>query len=140
MKGLESVDLLSERRSRWTVALESGKTVTWEAEITSEEPGRSLSWQSVEGSDVKTTGSITFSNPIGKKGALVELSLRYTLPGGKPAELLLKLAGEDPESLAIVNLKRLKAFLETGEIPTTEGQPNGHEAGAERVESQPTLH
>ena len=55
------------------------------------------------------------------------MNMDYSVPGGKITELIAKMRGEDPDSLAIINLKRLKAFLETGEIATIEGQPSGRE-------------
>jgi len=33
--------------------------------------------------------------------------------------------GKDSKSQSTVNLYRLKAYLETGEVPTIEGQANG---------------
>jgi uncharacterized membrane protein len=51
----------------------------------------------------------------------------YSVPGGKLTEFLTFFSGESPDILILTNLHRLKAFLETGEIPTTEGQSSGRE-------------
>jgi hypothetical protein len=51
--------------------------------------------------------------------------MNYSIPGGKLTEWTTLFSGEDPDTLTITNLKRLKAFLETGEIPTTKGQTSG---------------
>ena len=42
---LRTVEAIDERRSRWTAAGPKGTTVRWEAEITDDQPGRSIAWQ-----------------------------------------------------------------------------------------------
>lgn len=124
MDGIERVDVLSERRSRWVAQPKAGLQPEWEAEITQDLPGRMIAWESVEGS-VDTTGEVWFSEASGQRGTVVSLSMDYAVPGGKLTELAAMLIGQDPETVTRKNLHRLKAYLETGEIPTIQGQPNG---------------
>lgn len=131
MKDLASVEVLSSKRSKWTVDLENDVEVSWEAEIISEQPGEMLSWQSTEDSDVKQAGSVWFSKAPANLGTVVRLHMAYTIPGGKLSELATKFMGEDPNSLIVTNLRRLKALLETGEIPTIEGQASGRDEDLE---------
>jgi uncharacterized membrane protein len=130
MKDITEVTVLSPTRSHWVVTLKHGPSVEWDAEIISERPGQMISWQSVGDSEVKQAGSVWFIKAPGDLGTIVRLSMNYTVPGGKLVEAATKLLGEDPDTLIIVNLRRLKAFLETGEIPTTEGQPSGRDDDA----------
>ena len=51
--------------------------------------------------------------------------MQYAPPGGKVAALVAKLFGEEPRQQIPQELRRFKAILETGEVPTTEGQPAG---------------
>ena len=44
-----------------------------------------------------------------------------------------RLLGKDPGFLMRQDLRRLKALIETGEIPTTEGQPHGPRSGVATV-------
>lgn len=127
MKDLSDVRILSRTRSRWTIRLKSGVATSWEAEIVRDEPGRSIAWKSLEGSRVKTSGSVYFTNAPAGLGTMVLLSMDLSIPGGRATELFTFFSGEDPKTLVLTNLKRLKAYLETGEIPTTEGQPSGRE-------------
>ena len=60
MENIEAVDPIDARRSRWRVKAPAGKTVEWESVITDEQPGRSLTWQSVEGADVDNSGKVEF--------------------------------------------------------------------------------
>ena len=125
MKGISSIDVLSEKNSKWKVKLKDGIVAVWEAEIVSDVPGEMIAWKSTDHSNVKTEGKVWFKPASGKLGTEVTLFMDYDLPGGRATELLTALSGEDPETLTLTNLKRLKALLETGEIPTTEGQASG---------------
>jgi len=62
--------------------------------------------------------------------------MTYHVPGGRLTELAGQAAGEDPYSLTLTNLRRLKAYLETGEIPTIEGQPSGRDKGSKKLSNQ----
>lgn len=133
MKDLKEVRVISDKKSHWVVELQAGVQAEWDAEITLERQDEMLAWKSVKGSEVDTSGSIWFSPAPGGKGTVVSLVLDYKIPGGKIAEIITKMTGEDPETLAQLNLRRLKAFLETGEVPTIKGQPSGREDDAETI-------
>ncbi|MCC2679144.1 MAG: cyclase [Pseudobdellovibrio sp.] len=127
MKDLKEVEVLSPTLTRWVMELKNGVKATWDAEVTAERKNEMISWKSLPGSEVETDGSVWFSPAPQGKGCVVSLVMNYSAPGGKVTEFITKLTGEDGDTLMQVNLRRLKAFLETGEIPTTEGQPNGRE-------------
>ncbi len=126
MMDVYQIEVMSERKSHWVIKLKNGMKVQWDAEITEDLRGKMIAWKSVPESQVTTKGSVWFSKGE-KGGTVVSLAMDYTVPGGKITELITMLRGEDPDSLAQTNLRRLKAYLETGEIPTTEGQPSGRE-------------
>jgi uncharacterized membrane protein len=132
MKDLKSVDILSRTKSHWTVEVK-GLNAEWDAEITDERPGEMISWKSVEGSEVETSGSIWFSKAPKNLGTVIALNLDYKVPGGKLTELLTKMSGEDPKSLAFTNLRRLKCYLETGEIATIDGQTSGRDEDSQTI-------
>lgn len=133
MKDLSNVEIESSKASRWTVRLDSGLEATWDAEITRDIPNELISWKSKKGSDVDTEGTITFRKASGGSGTVVTLKMSYELPTGELGELVTKLMGEDPDTLAHINLRRMKSLLETGEVPTTQGQPSGRSAEAEII-------
>lgn len=127
MKDIETIEAISRIRSHWVVKLKSGAMTEWDADVIDDQPGHLISWRSVEGSDVSTVGTVWFEEATAKQGTVVRLAMDYHIPGGKLAELATFFTGESPEILIKTNLKRLKAYLETGEIPTTEGQPSGRQ-------------
>ncbi|HEY8271983.1 MAG TPA: SRPBCC family protein [Pseudobdellovibrionaceae bacterium] len=124
IQNLIQVQVLSEHRSHWILQLKNEATVEWDIEIIQEIPDQLLAWRSVEGSEVETAGTIRFEKAPANRGTVVRLAMDYSLPGGKLTELTLLFTGEPPELVIMKNIKRLKAYLETGELPTIEGQPS----------------
>ncbi|MFO7655039.1 MAG: SRPBCC family protein [Candidatus Krumholzibacteriia bacterium] len=128
MQHLESVEVIDERRSRWTAESPLGGTVTWEAEVVDEVADEHVAWRSLPDSDVETRGRVQFRDAPGGRGTEVHVTLEYTAPGGRMAAGMARLLGRDPDSQIREDLRRLKRVLETGEDATTEGQPSGREA------------
>ncbi len=127
MKGIESIVCLSEKKSIWRVKLESGLSAQWTAIVSREIENEQISWKSTDDSEVQTNGTVWFMDATNGMGTVVGLNMDYKVPGGKLAEFFTSLTGEDPKTLTQINLKRFKALMETGEVPTIEGQADGRE-------------
>lgn len=127
MKELQDIEVLSPQLSRWRVKLSSGPEVKWDAEIIAEIPNQMISWRSVGESEVSQRGTIWFDRAPAGRGTIIHCAMDFSVPGGMVTEFVTKMMGEDPNTLVNANLKRLKAYVETGEIPTVEGQPSGRE-------------
>jgi uncharacterized membrane protein len=125
MKHLASVRAIDERRSHWVVRTPAGTTVEWDAEITHLEPDKVIGWRSVGDADVVNAGSVNFERAPGGRGTEVRVSLQVQPPAGKLGAAVAALFGEEPSQLVRDDLRHLKELLETGEVPTTEGQPGG---------------
>jgi uncharacterized membrane protein len=128
MQHVHSVTALDNKRSHWISRAPGGKIVEWDAEINNEQPNELIGWRSIPGSDVDSAGSVHFKPAPGGRGTEVHLELQYIPPGGVFAMALARLMGENPADQIKEDLRRLKQLLETGEIATTEGQPNGKQA------------
>jgi uncharacterized membrane protein len=124
MRHLVSVQELGDGRSHW-VAKGLGGDVAWDAEIITERPGEMIGWRSLEGSDVDTAGSVHFRNLPGDRGTEVKVSFSYVPPAGKVGAGIARLFGRDAEQEVREDLRALKRLMETGVVPTTEGQPRG---------------
>ncbi|HYJ89540.1 MAG TPA: SRPBCC family protein [Pyrinomonadaceae bacterium] len=131
MENLESVTRLDDQRSHWVAIGPGGKEIEWDAEIYNEKDGELIAWRSLPGSDLTNAGSVHFEPAPDGRGTYLKVTLNYNPPGGKAAALFAKLFGQEPGQLVEHNLKRLKQFIETGEIPTTEGQASGREKNTE---------
>lgn len=125
MRHLDNVSVLGDRRSRWRAIGPLGKEITWDAEIDQDRPNEFISWHSVPGSDVYVNGSVTFQAAPANRGTLLQVNMRLQPPGGRVGVKAAKMLGKDPEFLMKQDLRRLKALIETGEIPTTDGQSHG---------------
>lgn len=136
MAQLKSVRDLGGSRSEWVANGPMNSEIRWTAEITEEVPNQRISWRSLPGSVVDTTGSVEFRPDPQNRGTFVTAEVRYTAPGGKLGTFAATLAGKHPEFMVKEAVRRFKALLETGETPTILGQthgPRGIHGKAERV-------
>ncbi|MCO5168495.1 MAG: SRPBCC family protein [Planctomycetes bacterium] len=125
MEHLVDVRVHDARRSRWVARAPGGATVEWEAAVVHDEPDRLIAWRSLEGSDVEAAGEVRFEARPGGRGTLVRVELEYRPPAGALGRLAAPAFIEVPERQLKEDLRRFKQVLETGEVPTTEGQPSG---------------
>lgn len=124
MENIERIDTIDERRTHWVVKAPAGRTVEWDSIVTDDEPGRLIAWQSVEGADVKSSGRIEFLDAAPGRGTMVRATIAYDPPGGTIGQWIAKLFQREPNVQIRRDLRRLKQFLETGEITSSAG-PSG---------------
>lgn len=103
MRYLESVTELDDRRSHWVAKSPVGE-LEWDAEITGDLPGRSISWRSTS-PHMPLRGRVTFAEAPGGRGTEVCVEIQ-TAPFAK----LFTLAEVNGD------LRRFKQVVETGEI------------------------
>lgn len=127
MENIERIDTIDERRSHWVVKAPAGKIVEWDSVITDDEPGRLIAWQSVEGADIKSSGRIEFLDAAPGRGTMVRATFAYDPPAGLIGEWIAKLFQREPNVQTRRELRRLKQFLETGEI-TSSASPSGRKS------------
>lgn len=125
MRHLDSVSVIGDRRTRWIALGPMGTRVSWDAEIVNERENQSITWRSLPGSDVIVDGSVDFRAATANRGTIISVVIRYDTPGGPVGAAVAKLLGKDPNFMMRQDLRRMKALIEAGEIPTTEGQSHG---------------
>jgi uncharacterized membrane protein len=133
MHHLDSVSILGDGRSRWIAAGPLGSRIQWDAEIVAQREDELISWRSLPGSDVEVDGYVEFRKAPGNRGTFVSANVIYNPPAGKIGGTIAKLLGKDPGFLMRQDLRRFKALIEAGEIPTVEGQPHGPRSGITAV-------
>ena len=136
MQSLESVRQLDERRSRWMAKGPMAMRMEWTSEITADHPGEEIAWRTLDDSGAAHAGSVKFEAAPAGRDTIVRVSLHYSPLGGTLGAGLVKLLGHDPHSLIREDLRRFKQVMETGEIPTTRGQPTGRRSLFGRVTQQ----
>jgi uncharacterized membrane protein len=125
MTHLQSVTVIDSQRSHWVTKGPAGSVAQWDAEIINEIPNELIGWRSVGDSQIDNAGSVNFKAADGDRGTDVRVLLRYDPPAGKLGAAVAMLFGEDPDHQVREDLRALKMLLETGEVATTDGQPNG---------------
>lgn len=124
----------SQTESHWSVAGPAGTRYEWDSLIINDEPGRLIAWRTADGADIAHAGSIRFEPAQGDEGTEVTVQAEYLPPGGKLGQLLGKLTGAGAGQQIGDTLRRFKALMESGEIPTTHGQPVGEPQKSKRDE------
>lgn len=94
-------------------------------ETTREAPFEELAWRATRGEKLLHFGSIGLRDAPGGRGTIVLARLETVPAGGALGAVLARVTGRSPQRLLADGLKRARALLETGEIPTTSGQPTG---------------
>jgi uncharacterized membrane protein len=123
MTHVKEVRKLDERRSHWCVG-----PFEWDAELTSHEPNRLISWRSLPGSPVESAGVVRFGSD--GDGTRIEVRLSYRPPAGMVGHGVARLLGADPKRQMDDDLLRLKSLLE-------QGKATGRTATVTRAELEP---
>jgi uncharacterized membrane protein len=117
---------LSQDESSWSVPAPPGnRRVEWVSIVFSREPNQLIAWRSRDGADIRNAGTVRFEAAPGDEGIEVTVQIEYEPPFGKLGQKVAKLWGEEGGQQVKEALRRFKALLEAGEIPTTEGQSVG---------------
>lgn len=118
MPGLQSVQLIDARRSRW-----NSVAGVWTGELTQERPGQGMRWRAVE--NHAETGALELAPAPDGRGTVVTMQLHMPAPAGKAGAAVAGLFSQAPAYQIETTLRRFKQWMETGEVSTTEGQPAG---------------
>ncbi|HUQ34198.1 MAG TPA: SRPBCC family protein [Pyrinomonadaceae bacterium] len=109
MKNIKEVRRTGKRLTRWTAEAPL-MDVEWEAETTTFEPNRRISWRTVRG-DVEMEGDVFFEET--ESGTTrMNISLGYEPPAGRLGSLVAHLLGSDPEKQIDEDFKK---FAQTAE-------------------------
>jgi uncharacterized membrane protein len=124
MNRLQTVTVKDDRHSRWVALGPMGQPIRWDAEITDERENEYIAWRSLPGSDLQVDGRVEFRLAPAGRGTLIKAKIEFgALDGAENA--FAKFFTRGANFAMRQDLRRLEALMETGEIPTTEGQPHG---------------
>lgn len=131
MRHIRSVEQTSATRSHWAAqAVGSTRALEWDSEILEDRPNEVIRWRSVPNGAIQHGGEVRFKRAPGNRGTEVHVYMEYQPTMGTAVAAL-----SYPFNKQIMKeeIRRLKWVLETGEIPTTEGQPAArHQRGQRR--------
>jgi uncharacterized membrane protein len=126
MQHVQSVSESANGVTHWVIKTAKGRELQWDARLIEDKPDKMISWQSLQGADVDNAGSVWFIPAAGGRGTVVKVVMKYSPPGGKPGAMIAKLLGESGTRQIADDVYNFKSLMETGEIPTTQGQPAGN--------------
>ncbi len=126
MKHLKEVRKGEEKRSHWEARIPGDiGTVDWEADVTEEKENEFIAWQSIRGSQIDNAGEVRFKDAPAGRGTVVRATISYRPPAGAIGSGAAKLLNPLFKQMVKEDLRRFKRLMESGEIPTIEGQPSG---------------
>jgi len=117
MSHVREVRATGPGRSRWVVDGPGGIPVIWDAIVTREEPNQLISWHTEPGSLVQHEGTVRF-DAADNGETRIEIKLSYNPVLGVAGHLVALVARTDPKALMDDDLMRMKAYMETGQVPS----------------------
>ena len=111
MENVEEVRLLDAdgRRSHWKIRGPLGKSVEYDADLTQDQPGRAIGWNS-SGGQIQTTGTVNFTEQ--DDNTLVHVIMQWSdVPGGALGEAASRML-QNPEQMLEEDLQRFKDIAE----------------------------
>ncbi|WP_374166848.1 SRPBCC family protein [Arcticibacter sp. MXS-1] len=126
MRHVEKVEQKGENLWHWKAKFsESLPAISWNAEIVKEKEDHFIGWRSVEGSIIDNAGKVEFNDAPGGQGTEVQVVVTYRAPAGVVGSGIARLLNPFVENMIREDVRNFKQYIETGEIPTIEGQPSG---------------
>lgn len=119
MENIRSITVSDGNRSHWVVEGPAGHEVEWDAVLSSDEPGSSLTWETIEGASVRHSGRVEFKDSSNGRGTLVTATIEYDAPGGGFGKAIAKLFEKEPHIQVRRDLRRFKQLMEAGEVATS---------------------
>jgi uncharacterized membrane protein len=111
MKYIKSVTLTGPRTSHWVMAGPLGVDIEWDAVTTRLDENERVAWNSIKGSDVKTSGQVTFRE-LGPNETEVAVTLQYDPPAGAAGEAVAELFA-NPDKRVQDDLEHFKEHVES---------------------------
>ena len=118
------------RHMRWHVPLPMDRSVEMETlELSRTDSSVGHETTTLGDAEISLTTTFSVRPAPAEFGTEALLTVDYALPGGMLADAAVRLAGSIPELMVGKALRRLKALVETGEIPTLQANPSARGSG-----------
>lgn len=125
-EGVVSVERTGSKRLHWKMQDPgTGTPFEFDSEELESVPGKRHVSRVTSGPTAGTTETLTLQPHPAGRGTIATLVCEYTLPGGYATKIVAAVVSRTPTQVLIENLRHLKQLLETGEIPTVDGQSAG---------------
>jgi uncharacterized membrane protein len=113
MEHLKSVEELGDQVSLWTANTPGGLVdLQWNAEITREQKGEYIGWQSLEGSMIDNAGKVEFKESLSGTGTELHIEIDYFPPAGSVGRGIASLFNGIFERMIREDIQRFKTYAE----------------------------
>ncbi|RYY52235.1 MAG: DUF2892 domain-containing protein [Chitinophagaceae bacterium] len=117
MDHLKEVTELGEKTSHWTANTPGGIVpLSWNAEITHEESGKYLGWQSTAGSMIENAGKVEFTDTLNTIGTQLHVEINYFPPAGSVGRGIASLFTGLFEKMIRDDIQQFKQYAEQEEF------------------------
>lgn len=110
MKPVKEITQQSGERYHWVVDGPLGKTVEWDAEVSTMTPGEVVAWRSVEGSEVTNIGNVSFED-LGNNRCRINANIAFEPPAGAAGEAVAAIFS-NPDHMVKEALENFKTVVE----------------------------
>lgn len=125
---LEKVQMTGPAQGEWHFRdANKDEMISMKMNIETDDMASSLVWKSETSAGFDYSVGIFLEPAAANRGTVVRMLVAYDTLAGKAFGRFEALMGKDAMISSKKNLYRLKAFIETGHVPTTEGQPSGRD-------------
>ncbi len=125
-EGVISVTRTGEKTLRWVIQDPgTGVQHEFDAEELELVPGKRHVSRVTSGPTAGTTDIFTLEPHPAGRGTIATMVVDMTLPGGALSNAVGAIVSRSPRQIVIEDLRHLKELIESGEIPSVEGQPAG---------------
>lgn len=113
MNHLKSVELLDNDQSRWSLKLPADiGALSWDAEITYDEPGKIITWESIKDANLYTTGRIRFMDTPTPDTTLIHVVITYQPPAGLIGATLAHLVNPMFKKMIEDDIQNFKRYMD----------------------------
>lgn len=103
----------------------TGTQMEFDSEVVTSIPAVRHVSRVLDGPFAGSTDSLTFEPHPHGRGTIVTWVSEFKLPAANLSSTVAKVTSRGPQQAVAENLRRLKQLIESGEIPSVEGQPAG---------------
>lgn len=132
MSFLERVEDRGAGITHWVAKGPFNTTLEWDSQVVDDLPNERISWNSLEGSDIRTWGDVQFRDNPRRRGTHVMVNFNFEPPGKIAGAAVGRFLSGLENAVLNQNLRNLKAYMETGEVPTNRLRRTTGEENARR--------
>ena len=133
-EGVVSVQRTGENKLHWKIQDPgTGTPMEFDSEELEKVPGQRHVSRITTGPLAGTTATLTLEPHHAGRGTITTLISDFTVPGGWFTNAVASVVSRSPQQTVIENLRHMKELIESGQIPTVEGQPAGRRGISDKL-------